>query len=377
MFTDIKPKEEFIANPVTYPDIAKQIKEKIISSKSNQIPCNSCWASEVGHDCERYLVYQQCDWEKAKPVTDDLLLVFNEGNIQEDNLLLDLQKAGIKVKDLQISVRIAEANISGKLDCVIEAVDSEGKPFNAPVEIKSMSDVVFNAVNTVADFQKFAWTRKYYSQMQVYLKNDLWTLPFGYFLAKNKSTGAIKLIKDFDGDIVIKRSPEHWVQMVDRAKRINKIVMKNKQAQLEINLLEQEQHQRILDGQKPSKRIENKLAKLNKQIVYPDRITYDLKICKGCKYEHICIADLSDVIESYISNESILKAVDEYVISKKERETYKAADKRYDNANACLKSLFPLEDRTYLTDKYLIEAKKVKGKSEYLKFDISELEESK
>lgn len=62
----IKPKEEFIAREIDFPDIAEQVKSKIISKKNKNYACNSLWASEAAHDCMRYLVYQQCDWEKAK-----------------------------------------------------------------------------------------------------------------------------------------------------------------------------------------------------------------------------------------------------------------------------------------------------------------------
>ena len=90
-----KPEDTFIAREIEFPDIAETIRKKIISERSKTYACNSLWASECGHDCTRYLVYQQCNWEQAKPTEEELLLVFHEGNLQEDTLLLELQKAGI------------------------------------------------------------------------------------------------------------------------------------------------------------------------------------------------------------------------------------------------------------------------------------------
>ena len=213
---------------IEFPDIAQTIRNKIIADKTKNYACNSLWASEAAHDCMRYLVYQRCNWEEAKPTDENLLLIFNEGNLQEEQLLLELQKAGIKIKDLQINIKISSANITGKLDCVAVCQNNQGQEAFLPVEIKSMSDTVYNSVNTVSDFQKYPWTRKYYGQMQCYLKNDLWFYPEGYFLAKNKSTGAIKLIKDFDGSNTIKFNQEYWNNLIKRGKEVNSYVKKIK-----------------------------------------------------------------------------------------------------------------------------------------------------
>lgn len=364
--------KEFKAREIEYPDITQTIKQKIISDKNKMSACNSLWASEAAHDCERYLVYQQCDWEKAKPVEDNLLLVFHEGNTQEDQLLLEIQKAGIKAKDLQIAIKIAEANISGKLDLIAEVEGTDGVVTNIPVEIKSMSDIVYNSVHTVEDLKKYPWTRKYYGQVQIYCKNDNWFFPECYLLVKNKSTGAIKLIKDFDGGNTIKFNEEYWNWLVDRGRKINHNVFSNKFVQMEIA-----KEKATLTGKNTKKEqaTEEKIKKLEEKISYPERITYDLKVCKGCKYEHICISDLSCITSGLIDNPSVVKAVEEYVEAKEKREQFKQYEKNYENALACLKSIFPLEENLYMTDKYIVQTKLRKVKdTQYLTFDIKNIE---
>lgn len=368
-----KPQEEFIARNNEYPDITQIIKTKIISEHNKVHACNSLWASEAAHDCDRYLVYQQCDWDKAKQTEDNLLLVFHEGNIQEEQVILEIQKAGIKAKDLQISIKIAEANITGKLDLIAEVEGSNGVVSNIPIEVKSMSDIVYNSVNTVEDLKKYPWTRKYYGQCQIYCKNDLWFFPECYLLAKNKSTGAMKLIKDFDGGNTIKFNEDYWNKLVSRGRKINEIVFSNRYIQMEIAKLKAQ-----LTGKETKKEqtLKNKIAKLESKIFYPERIKYDLKVCKGCKYEQICIADLTSEIGSQINNASIIQAIKEYTDSKKEQEKFKEADKKYKNALAALKEIFPLEDNVYFAgDEYIVQTKKRKCKdSEYLTFDIQEAE---
>lgn len=359
----INPYCENSVRESNFPDIAEKIKQKIIGEKTKQYACNSLWASEAAHDCTRYLVYQQCNWEEAKQTDENLLLVFNEGNNQEDRLLLDLQNAGIKIKDLQIQIKIAAANITGKLDCVAVIENEQGQGAFLPVEIKSMSDTVYNAVNTVEDFQKYAWTRKYYGQMQIYLKNDLWFYPEGYFLCKNKSTGAIKIIKDFDGGNTIKFNEPYWNELVKRGKEVKKYVKKIKQIQTDIEDIEDSD---LLEVAKKAE-----IEALKAQMKYPDRIEYDLKVCKGCKYEHICITDLKGQIGAVIENKSILDAVNKYFNAAEKRPLYKDVEAEYKAANETLKELFPLEEKMYFSQKYLIQTKVVNGKNPYLKFEVT------
>ena len=226
-------------------------------------------------------------------------------------------------------------------------------------------------MNTVEDFQKYPWTRKYYAQMQTYLKNDLWFYPEGYFLAKNKSTGAIKLIKDFDGGNTIKFNEQYWNELIQRGKEVRSFVLKNKKIQMDIEAIK-------LSNSLTDKEKALEIEALEQQYSYPDRIKYDLKVCKSCKYEHICITDIKNEIGNFIENESILDAVNDYIAAKKENEKYKSAKNSYDKALSTLKELFPLEEKMYFSEKYLIQTKLRKLKdSQYLAFEISNVEDLK
>lgn len=365
----IKPVDDFTARDIDYPDIADKIIKKIISDRGKGHACNSIWASECGHKCDRYLVYQQCDWDKAKPVDEKMLLVFNEGNLQEDQLLLELQKAGVKIKDLQQHISIAEANITGKLDCVVMEEDNKGNLAYLPCEIKSMSPIVYDSINTVADFEKYSWTRKYYAQLQCYLKNDSGFYPYGYFLAKNKSTGEIKLIKDFDYSNTIKFNRDYWELLIKRAKNVNKAVALNKNIKMQIADLKSK-----LETAENKEEIKQDIEILEAQFSYPERISYSSD-CNSCKYSHICIADLSENIGESLNDKVVIGAVEQYLSAKIKQEKFKEADKEYKSALANLKSLFPLKNTIYRAEKYIIETKIRKLKNtEYLTFEISELE---
>ena len=97
-------------------------------------------------------------------------------------------------------------------------------------------------------------------------------------------------------------------------------------------------------------------------------------MCKGCKYEHICITDLKGSIGNFIENKSILESVRDYSNAKIERDKYKSAEKNYDKALATLKELFPLEEKLYMSENYLIQTKINKRKdTQYLSFDVMKI----
>lgn len=162
--------------------------------------------------------------------------------------------------------------------------------------------------------------------------------------------------------------------MKKRAKGVNQAVWINKRLKMQIAELESKRKDA---DEVQSKIIDAQIEELQSQFCYPERIKYDLKVCKGCKYEHICITDLTTAIGNLVENESVLEAIDDYVDAKKNREQFKTFDKAYDIALATLKTLFPLENSLYRTDKYIIQTKKRKLKgSEYLAFDIKNIAEN-
>ena len=305
-------------------------------------------------------MYQQCNGSDAKPTEDDLLLVFNEGDNQERQLIIDLQKANIKVKDLQLRFEVKAINLSGKLDLIAVLKDSEGKDFFAPVEVKSMHPSVYSSIETVQDLNKYPWTRKYYAQLMFQLKNDNWEYPFGYFLCKNKSTGEIKVIKDFDGSSVVKFNEGYYKELLEKGKRVSKIVAGNKIIQNQIMFLGEDE--------------DDEREALLSQMKYPERIKYDLKVCGSCKYNHICIANIIDSDTKRLS-ESANMTVKEYLRAKTQREIYSQAEKDYKKADAEMKKIFPLTEDIYTSDDYIVQTKVTNGKTPYLKFDIQNLGE--
>jgi hypothetical protein len=80
------------------------IVQKVIESKSKKIelwPVSSNRASEMGHPCERYLVYLRTRGNERVLHDVGLQFVFDEGKVHEKAVLRDLEDAGIEVIEQQ------------------------------------------------------------------------------------------------------------------------------------------------------------------------------------------------------------------------------------------------------------------------------------
>jgi CRISPR/Cas system-associated exonuclease Cas4 (RecB family) len=188
------------------------IVEPIIESKARKIkayPVNSNRASDLGNPCLRYHVLNRTRWEEKSLHDVGLQNVFDLGNDIEEIALRELAAAGVKVIEQQKPFNWPEYQITGHLDGLVMI---EGKAY--PLEIKSCSPFVFDAINTADDLKKgkYAYLRKYPVQLTLYLLMS--NIEKGVFLFKNKVTGAYK-------EIWLDLDYELGEQALNRAEAIN------------------------------------------------------------------------------------------------------------------------------------------------------------
>lgn len=207
-------------------------------------PCYTNRASGLGYfvpmlgGCVRRGVYERTRWQEKEMHDGRVQLIFEEGNRQEQHILIDLAKAGIQIIEQQSAFQWPEYELSGHIDGTYidngEAV---------PVEIKSMNPNIFSRMHTIDDFDRKPWTRAYKAQMTVYMlmKN----IDRGVFILKDKSNGTmrqVEVILDYDlGEACLAT-----------CERINAHVKEN---------------------------------------TIPDRID-DRDACLRCPYKHLCLPDL-------------------------------------------------------------------------------------
>ena len=163
------------------------IVEKVLEAKTQKIkqwPVNANRASELGHECLKYLVLNRTRWQEKGLHDARLQMIFDMGRMVEDVVQQDLREAGFTIVEQQRPFSWAKYQITGSIDCKL-AVD--GKVY--PTEIKSAAPYSFDSINSIEDIRrhKYHYMRKYLAQLTLYLLMD--GNDRGLFLFKNKSTG--------------------------------------------------------------------------------------------------------------------------------------------------------------------------------------------
>ena len=303
----------------------KDILDRIYESKKAKMSIRPQYvtrASEVGHPCERYLVYSITNWQDRKPYDVGLQFIFDGGNIMEDMAVKYLIDAGFKVYRPEPDKAIMESRpqISGHIDIRVDFGD--GTVYTG--EIKGLSEYDWSDLNTIEDFynSKKYYIRKYPAQLMtyMYIKGE----EKGFFFLINKKTYLPKLI---------------WVT-------------------LDLDYMES-----ILQK---TERIEQHIK--NKTL--PDRIP-DIDICENCQFAHICLPDMIRKEIDFVDNTDMAGMLDR-------REQLKEYVSEYNELDSDLKKAFNNREKL-VCGNWLITGQKIEKKSfvmpesSYVKYKIIKL----
>lgn len=155
-------------------------------------------ASQIGHPCIRFLVLELLYPEKKSLPSLGLLKVFSLGSVYEKIIKDELENAGFQIIEQQRSFYDDKYHISGMIDFKLVYDHTV-----YACEVKSMSDYMFNKINSIDDFydKKYTYLQQYPAQLQIYLY--LSNLEHGLFFLKNKENNDTKIIKvDIDYKLV-------------------------------------------------------------------------------------------------------------------------------------------------------------------------------
>lgn len=289
-----------------------QVVNRVIEAKKAQqrvYPCRSNRASQLGHPCERYLVYLRTQWEKASLPPIEREFIFSGGRNIEELAIEDLKNAGFKITQQGRDFELKEQGITGHVDSLISL---NGNTY--PVEIKGISPFQFDKLNSAEDMLNSdkSYIRAYPAQLQLYLfmaaEKGLTSQdnPEGLFYIKNKLTFMPK-------EIWVSLDLSYVEKLLKKAERINKH-MQNK--------------------------------------TLPDKIK-DVTVCLDCPFAHLCTPDIrkAESIE-IVENLEVEEAINRWFKLKEVNTEYIKLDnaiKKYCNG----------KDNKILGD-YLITGKLVK-----------------
>lgn len=259
--------------------------QPIVEMKTRRIkqwPVHTNRASNLGHPCERFLVYERTRWREKALHDVTLQFIFDEGNIHEAAVIRELQEAGFQIIEQQRAFEWKKYEITGHVDAKIKYDGGF-----IPIEIKSMSDWAWKSVNDLSDMHKSksVYMRQYPAQMTLYLLMD--EKEEGAFILKNKTTGLLK-------QIPVRLDYEYGETLIQKAERINTHV---------------------------------------KAGTLPDRVDLSAGACEWCAYAQICLPErrhegliINDPeLEGKLDRRAALKALkDEYdELDKEIREAVK------------------------------------------------------
>jgi hypothetical protein len=170
--------------------------EKYLTKNATSIPHRSNWASDLADPCVRRLVYHRTAWDKQAPPSPYLCGIFETGKrlervqVQalneigsESHPQWELVARGLKLNDSLLS----QHQIGGIPDVFLkQCANGNGRDeILGPVEIKGLDPNIFRGINTIDDFQKKPWMRRYPAQLSIYELAS--NFDHGWFLLFNKS----------------------------------------------------------------------------------------------------------------------------------------------------------------------------------------------
>jgi CRISPR/Cas system-associated exonuclease Cas4 (RecB family) len=218
----------------------------LLASERQTWPARSWSPYNLGHPCDRYLVWRWTKWDQQAAIEPEKLAVFREGDLHQPDVYNRLEKMGFRIiREAEKSVQWEPRKgvlISGRIDGKITHFMGEKFDPSLILEIKTTSPYTFDALKTIQDVRthRAYYVRGYYDQDQLYCVLE--ERPRGVMIFKNKQTGMLKAIPfEIDYDRA------EW--LIARAERLTPMV---------------------------------------RDKVDPPPIEFDPMICGDCAFEHLC-----------------------------------------------------------------------------------------
>jgi len=250
-----------------------------LNEKSSAYPRNNPILSDLG-DCDRQIVYGVTNWRDKKLADTELLARFEVGNIMEREMVRELLDMGFDFVGGQEAIQVKGRGdvllATGRIDGFIKWGGEK-----IPVEFKSMHPNIYEHVNSIEDFQKKPWLRKYTRQLMMYLYGH--GKEYGLFGLTNCLGGKKWFVLYLDY-----AECEHMLQRLE-----------NVQKHLGLKML-------------------------------PERIQYKEDVCGHCDFSTICLQDI-------VRDEANILTDDVLISDLEEREKLKSTKTRYEELDKSIK----------------------------------------
>ena len=140
-----------------------------IKQHANEQPRPHLGASIIGHNCDRWLWYS-FRWIAREDFDGRMLRLFRRGQLEEQQIVTDMRRAGFKVNDIDPNTRkqysFKDGHFAGSMDGIIQEGVLEAPTKQHVMEIKTHSLKSYTALEKDG-VQKSK--PQHYAQMQVYM----------------------------------------------------------------------------------------------------------------------------------------------------------------------------------------------------------------
>jgi hypothetical protein len=266
---------------------SQAIISQIIEAKRKKIrvnPQHVTRASEIGHPCERYLVYSVTNWADRKHHAPEVEFIFEGGRAVEELAIKDLEEAGFKVYRPEPDKAIMESRprITGHIDVRVDFGDGKVRTG----EIKGLNAIDFDRLNTIDDFfnSKKPWIKKYPAQLMTYM----------YIKGEEDGFFYLKSIPRFQPKIIpVKLDLEYMEFILQKTERVEK---------------------HIAAG------------------TFPEQIE-DFDVCENCPFNHICLPSIVREGIEFVDDSELLELLEK-------REKLHPAAKEFEEVDKEVKHKF-------------------------------------
>jgi CRISPR/Cas system-associated exonuclease Cas4 (RecB family) len=188
----------------------EQAQEKYLKERLSSGRWSGIRASGIGDVCTRRLYYWLSPEGDMVENTDiERQAYYEEGRSQEPGVRRYLSELGFEILKASFTQRWDKYNISGKIDGVLR---------DYIVEVKTVSDNAWRALNTSEDFLKSKFHVNWFAQLQIYLL--LCEKEKGLFILKRKAAKQIKVIE-------VSLDYEYAESLLKKAEAVNKAIKEN------------------------------------------------------------------------------------------------------------------------------------------------------
>lgn len=174
----------------------ENIKDRVFQATAQRrtvYPCHANRASNLGHPCERHLVYWRTRYQDAALPSVTAQFIFDGGNMIETVAQNQLREAGFTLLHQQRPLdcpEFRELAITGHLDWMIQ--DNGGPLY--PCEVKGLNQFDWEKIDKIEDLRDSSkpWLRKYPAQLNLYML--MTNTEEGVFYIVNKQSFQPKVI---------------------------------------------------------------------------------------------------------------------------------------------------------------------------------------